>query len=245
MQQLSTGKIQALNPSEEIPHCSLCKKVCQVHDWKWMNGEAHQYWGKLECGEKDVDWVAEDKKVIAKRDFPRGSRIMVERGTPMAPILTIIDGPKRENSKPAVFCNDALRVGHSCSPNASFIFDKTSRVVVVFADRDIKAGEEITMDYVSQYPPVNDVPKVLKEDYGIECPEGCVCRDPVRLQRIHEADEMDKAVLRLVKEGKFLDAYEMAKKLLDLYDALEAPLLVTYRTRYFIFQKKTFVAISY
>ena len=233
MQELGSRKVLDLSKQpENIPHCSLCKKVCQIHDWRLMNGGAHQYWGKMESGEEDIDWVFEGKKVMAKRDFPRGSRIMVERGTPMAPIVTVFNGPKQGKSKPPVFCFDALRVGHSCSPNASFIYDNMSKVVIVLAERDIKAGEEVTMSYVPTYPPVDDVAKILQQDFGITCPEGCACRDPVRLLRIKEADDMNKNCLRLVKEGKFLEAYETTKKLLDLYDVIDAEILWRNRTRY-------------
>jgi hypothetical protein len=230
MQELCSGKVRALG-KQEIPHCSLCNKVCQIHDWKLMNGQAHEYWGKLECGEENVDWVVDGKKVMAKRDFPRGTRIMVERGTPLPPIMTLFYGQKYGKMKPPVFCVHALKVGHSCSPNASFVYDKVTKVVIVFANRDIKAGEEVTMAYVPFFPPVDDVPKILQLDFGITCPEGCVCRDPVRMQRIQEADEMDKAVLRLVKEGKFLEAYETTKKLLDLYDIIDVEIPVKIRPR--------------
>ena len=43
------------------------------------------------------------------------------------------------------------RVNHACQPNASTIFDETARVAILFAQKDIQPGEEITICYYSGF----------------------------------------------------------------------------------------------
>jgi hypothetical protein len=50
-----------------------------------VKGQGHHGWCDLVCGEEDLDWMVrtvlggKGLGVIALRDFPKGSRIMVDR----------------------------------------------------------------------------------------------------------------------------------------------------------------------
>ncbi len=132
------------------------------------------------------------------------------------------------------------RVNHACSPNASTIFDLPARVAILFAQKDIQPGEEITICY---YPkmfslmPDDRMPgtnpkwnideefsfakKELKSTHGITCPDDCSCNDP--------------AIRALVVEGRLLQATRMnlccqkteeslaiGEKLLDIHRRLNS-----------------------
>ena len=43
------------------------------------------------------------------------------------------------------------RVNHSCQPNAGAIYDETARVAILFAQKDIQPGEEISICYYSPF----------------------------------------------------------------------------------------------
>ena len=43
------------------------------------------------------------------------------------------------------------RLNHACKPNAVTIYDETARVAILFAQRDISPGEEITICYYASF----------------------------------------------------------------------------------------------
>ncbi len=67
----------------------------------------------------------------------------------------IIDGKGRENS--------ARYINHACKPNCYAEIDEQEKHVYIFAKQNIRAGEELTYDYGSEY----------KKD--IIDPVGCKC----------------------------------------------------------------------
>ena len=91
------------------------------------------------------------------------------------------------------------RVNHACQPNAATIYDETARVAILFAQKDIQPGEEISICYYSPFfgltpyvPSLRDESRIeqyrrrvefLQEsmalDHGITCPTDCSCHDPL------------------------------------------------------------------
>ena len=63
---------------------AFCSEDCKKKDWA-ERGQGHKNWCNLVCGEEDLDWTirsvlnGKGLGVIALRDFPKGSRIMVDR----------------------------------------------------------------------------------------------------------------------------------------------------------------------
>lgn len=47
----------------------------------------------------------------------------------------------------ASLCLRISRANHDCNANAGHLYDETFKVVVLFAQRDIAEGEEITISY--------------------------------------------------------------------------------------------------
>ena len=99
----------------------------------------------------------EGKGVFARRTIPRGTRIFEyvgERRTVTSVLLDADDPTTRTyrfrlNDQIIVDAtidgNDARFVNHGCEPNcAAYIFDDR---IYIYADRDIRRGEELTYDY--------------------------------------------------------------------------------------------------
>ncbi|KAL1745554.1 hypothetical protein HDZ31DRAFT_63048 [Schizophyllum fasciatum] len=67
-----------------------------------------------------------------------------------------------------VVCDEISRINHSCRPNGSYVFDDASFSEIVYAVRDIKAGEEICISYGEPCKPYAERKKKLAP-YGFEC----------------------------------------------------------------------------
>merc|ERR1719343_1361831 len=63
----------------------------------------------------------------------------------------IREGNVRDNSLSALYCYLA-KLNHSCEPNTRFDVDAGTGRMVVYALRAIKAGEELTSDYIGHGP---------------------------------------------------------------------------------------------
>ena len=57
---------------------------------------------------------------------------------------------------------------HSCEPNACVYFFNNSLAYII-AQREIEAGEEITINYIDVEIEVMERRKILKENYGFDC----------------------------------------------------------------------------
>ena len=94
--------------------------------------------------------------MFAGQDIPRGACIIEYTGRPATPKQI------RENTGKYLFwtsaktmidgyipANRARFINHSCAPNCEI--DIKNRRIYIFANRAIKAGEEITYDYDTEY----------------------------------------------------------------------------------------------
>ncbi len=59
-------------------------------------------------------------------------------------------------------------VNHSCNPNAAATCDQGNHTVAIVAQRDIRAGEEVTLSYIDESLPYKQRQAELR-DYGFVC----------------------------------------------------------------------------
>jgi len=149
------------------------------------------------------------------------------------------------------------RVNHSCQPNAATIYDETASVAILFAQKDIQPGEEISICYYSPFdsyyiPPELSLnpPSVmsLEEElvvmknglfasYGITCPADCSCNDPVIRDLIHEGRKLyHSTILLLSNQTKFEEALAAGEKLLDIHRRLNISWIYRGVAEYLLFQ---------
>ena len=144
------------------------------------------------------------------------------------------------------------RVNHHCQPNAAAIYDETARVAILFAQKDIHPGEEISICYYSHFyrpstsEPITD--NYLEEEFysaknkmlsthGIICPTDCPCYDPAICTLIHEGRQILHAgVMDLAKENKTEEALAAGEKLLDIYRRLNVSWVYRSYTEFILFQ---------
>ena len=265
----TTPKIQhcawCLAEGYDMKHCSQCKKraycsrECQAKDWS-EGGQGHKKWCKVGCGEEDVDWVIRDfpgrgKGLVALRDFPRGARIMVDRGYTS---FEIKQNPQRlANREPAggtwkekfehnqldakplpLLCFHTICTLHSCNPNAAHWIDEEFQVDVLYSRRTIKAGDEITVSYhdfraMDHFVTPEEARMSLEESCGIVCPADCACRDETEIAQVRQAQSLEKTYLSLARACKIKEAFKVAKKLLRLYEDMNIGVAAIYNARYF------------
>ncbi|KAF2672451.1 SET domain-containing protein [Microthyrium microscopicum] len=115
------------------------------------------------------------------------------------------------------------RINHDCRPNAYYRYDEDMMTHVVWALRDIEAGEEITHSYIHD----PDVPsqkrkQVLRDTWAFEC--NCsICG--ASKNKVEESDQRLE-IIRRQKDRLFISAGEQKKpnmtasieELLQLYD---------------------------
>ncbi len=212
--------------------CGKCKKRaycnvdCQKKDWT-SAGQGHKIWCNVQCGEEDIDWKIEEIPgkglgIVSVTNYPRGSRILVDRMLTRAeaekdPRISDLEPSGGTTSKkfdlncigrkqnPSV-CLKIARVNHSCMPNAAYILDEKLKVGILFAEKDIKAGEEITISYISFKNlslklSAEKFRQELKKKWAIDCPADCDCRDTKKWQHFVKARSIDK---RYVKVSLFV-----------------------------------------
>ena len=215
-----------------------CSPACQKADWPLH----HKHWCKLLCGEEGVDWKVaaipgKGLGLVALRPLPALFRIAVERGYtdprghPRIADLMPEGGsleekfglnklgtcaPGEGDSAP-IICLRLSRVNHACDGrcNASHTFDGTfgAGAVVLLAERDIEAGEEITFSYL---PGVKAPGRILREKWGIACGPGCSCTDPVYQELVERAARLDGQILSFSRASDTARALSAAKQLIAI-----------------------------
>jgi len=124
------------------------------------------------------------------------------------------------------------RVNHACQPNAAAIHDETASVAILFAQKDIQPGEEISICYYSPLfmlvqPPLNirdmDMNRHFQcfkskslSSFGIFCRAHCPCHDPAIGALIQEGKQINAMVRDLACQGKVLEALSVGEKLRDI-----------------------------
>lgn len=151
---------------------AYCSTKCQKLDWG-TSGQCHRIWCKLDCCEEDIDWKFQEVpgkglRLVALRDIPPLTRIIVERGYTWDearnnPLLAHLKPPNeslgkkfennstqmesyplREKLAGVVFFNIS-RMNHSCEPNSdAWKVDDNS---VLYSKCKIRKGEEICFSF--------------------------------------------------------------------------------------------------
>jgi hypothetical protein len=97
-------------------------------------------------------------------------------------------------------CISLSRANHECSPSAVTYYDIETRSMVLHAAKPIKPGDEITISYPDFLDPRCTGEKtkyaihsgILRQQYGIICPDGCACKDSSQLARVQESNRLEK-----------------------------------------------------
>ena len=106
---------------------------------------------KVPKGKKVIEYIGEK---ITKKESARRSIALIEKngGSDTDGAVYIFEVNKRHDIDGNIPENTARFINHSCAPscNAKVIAKdkhRTQKAIVIYATRDIEAGEEITYDY--------------------------------------------------------------------------------------------------
>jgi len=148
------------------------------------------------------------------------------------------------------------RVNHACSPNASTIYDETARVAILFSQKDLQPGEEITLCYYNSFyghepyagtlgsklPEFNSIEEELSFfrnlmalEHGITCPTDCSCYDPAIPALVREGRQILSTMMKLANENKIEEALAAGEKALDIHRRLNVSWLVQCNVNYNLF----------
>ncbi|EFJ45026.1 SET and zf-MYND domain-containing protein [Volvox carteri f. nagariensis] len=84
------------------------------------------------------------------------------------PLLDALDSEYASPCESTAFLALQSCINHSCDPNCTAVCDTGDRTVTVLAQRDIAAGEEITLSYIDVTLPYKERQAALR-DYGFVC----------------------------------------------------------------------------
>ena len=208
--------LRICRPAKVCSKChkrAYCSRQCQADDWKPEGkGQGHKNWCKYQCGEEDIDWhmvpiPGKGLGIVAKRTIPAGYRIIVEpvftdpAGHAAIKDLMPEDGTLMDKFDLNAFQMDVddmgavslriSRVNHDCRANAATFYCTTSRVKILYAQRQILAGQEICIPYVcfmeifyNTCMSLDDIAVLRKQrkdrlanKWNIICSADCVCND--------------------------------------------------------------------
>ena len=101
----------------------------------------------------------------------------------------------------------------------------TQNVKVVFAIRDIKKGEEITISYsyfnnFKKYRTPEEHWKKLKLSYGIVCPIDCICRDNKIRELVKRAVVLDEQIGKQITQFDCVGAIKGVEEMLKLEELI-------------------------
>lgn len=206
--------------------------------------------------------------VVALRDFAPNERIMVERvfrmsevdaqPRPMVEAINALDprpGTVEDKfllnamqASTRAWCEGVLsvrmaRANHSCGANAYHYYEEAQRVRLLFCRVPIRAGDEICIEYARVKDPATsldpeEVAEVLKSNWGIVCPEDCVCKDKEILAQLERANYLDGAIFRVATGDPPQPrlALRKAEELLQIHEKLKQRADTVLRTLYDAFQ---------
>jgi hypothetical protein len=136
------------------------------------------------------------------------------------------------------------RVNHSCDENADHQYIRIAGkgYKVLMAVKDIAAGEEITIAYVSWKETASDAldsarcSLLLKGKWGIQCPQDCVCRSPVETALVSKARLVDAQLFELGSARRIEEGMAAGRTLLKLHAELRSCPASVSRNMYDLFQ---------
>lgn len=132
------------------------------------------------------------------------------------------------------------RVNHACRPNADTIYDETALVAILFAQKDILPGQEISICYYTPYfglltilsvPGMNSGANIEEEFHSVKngfispdwntCPADCSCHDPAIRILVQEGRLLHQETMKLHYQLKTEQALAVGDKLLDIHRRLD------------------------
>jgi len=142
------------------------------------------------------------------------------------------------------------RVNHSCQPNADYVLDEATGVIILFALKNIQCGDEICINYwpfvdldfnrktakLSPEEEFASVQNYLANRYGIICPEDCYCRDSNARRLVLEGRKFHTEMSVLVGRGRIEEALEFGEKLLGIHRLLNVSIVEQFETEYHCYQ---------
>jgi len=229
----------------------------------------------MPCGEEDIDWEVcsvpgKGLGIIAKRLIPSKFRIIVEavytdpKAHPAINDLMPENGTLQQKFELNRLTGDPSRgrdyvglrisrVNHSCDPNAGHNYCETSRVEILYATRDIQAGEEICFNYRScnnispERQMANADPDteaaltklLLKKSWDIVCPDDCFCNDKTIRELVIKGRKLAVDMEYFADHMKPKMALKLAKELFVIQDQIHSAWIAKANIRYLAFQIAT------
>lgn len=110
---------------------------------------------------------------------------------------------------------------------------------ILFAERSIEAGEEISINYQPFTTPSSTslssylvgCGAQLQANWGVSCPQNCICKDAEILEDISKSLEIAKTISQLGEEGDVLGALSQVETLITLQKGSGMPYSVFERSR--------------
>ena len=165
-----------------------------------------------------------------------------------------LSGYRNQDDWKTIVALRIARVNHSCQPNAAAIYDETACVAILFAQKTIQPGEEISISYYPTFlflipPLLNDelAGKSIEEElnilkhqmaaeHGITCLANCYCNDPGFRALILEGRKLFMTVVTLAhRQHKIEEALDAGDKLLDIYRRLNLSWIYRGHTEHTLF----------
>lgn len=231
---------------------AYCSPKCQVADWSPSGkGQRHKNWCRYDCGEEDVDFQVVDLPgkglgLVAKTFIPRKYRIIVE--SLFSADRPVTEEPPTDASLVALMkrfqsgihppsqldFKRCSRVNHDCCPNAD-LFYTNDGVAILYSNRDIEAGEEISRTYLP-FSKMLDEPAAISVQFqcretilrkvGINCPSSCICKAPATRKLVERAVQLKILIKKQSQIGYYHQVMQSYEKLISIHKFIATPLVV-------------------
>lgn len=182
----------------------LSESALLVHDASQTPGHVYESFKSLgpEEQEKLLQLASYSDEVLAAQNSRKmlefyGDSLSLEEGEECMRVSAIVDtnaffvsgmdkGPRTSapGVSQAIFLH-VSRLNHSCVPNVHWAYNVETAQMTCHANREIQAGEELTIDYVSSARSTSATRRENLMVYGFECT--CpACKDPIDSDRRRE-----------------------------------------------------------
>ena len=230
---------------ERCSRRSYCSIECMHRDSDPTGeGQGHSIWCSLNVCEEGEDWTVKPVPgkglgVVAKKFIASRSRILVDKPRTITfravRDLEPLEGPlyrkERLNSfgvseSESLLCLRVARINHDCRPNASQVFDADMGVMIVVANRDIAAEEEICISYLNSLGrngsyDLESGRSLLMEKWGIRCPPNCGCYDSKFQSLIRNCRNLDSEIRDIIADRIVTDVSTRIEQLSHVLDTLQ------------------------